>query len=161
MAQLLKDYQVVEEHWTIVDEQAESLPCGNILLSVSQRQQFASQLKQQDGKVGIWLDGNAKIEEIVESLLDLPLIAIKFPTFSDGRGFSLARLLRERYQYTGELRAIGGIIRDQLYLLRRCGFNAFQFAEGVDLSEAAKSLDDFSEAYQVATDQTIPLFRRR
>jgi len=161
MDQLLKDYQVLEEHWTIVDEQAESLPCGNLLLSVCQWQQFASQLKQQDGKVGIWLEGNAEIEEIVESLLDLPLIAIKFPKFVDGRGFSLARLLRERYQYTGELRAIGGIIRDQLYLLRRCGFNAFQFADDVDLSEAAKSLDDFSEAYQVATDQTIPLFRRR
>ena len=161
MAQLLKDYQVVEDHWTVVDEQAESLPCGDILLSVSQWQQFASQLEQRSGEVGVWFEGNAEIEEIVESLLDLPLIAIKFPKFVDGRGFSLARLLRERYQYTGELRAIGGIIRDQLYLLRRCGFNAFQFADNVDLSEAAKSLDDFSEAYQVATDQTVPLFRRR
>jgi len=161
MAQLLKDYQVIEDSWLTIDEEAQSLPSGDILLSVSQWQQFAAQLNQHDGNIGVWIEGNAEVEEIVESLLDLPLIAIKFPKFVDGRGFSLARLLRERYQYTGELRAIGGIIRDQLYLLRRCGFNAFQFADGVDIGEAIKSLDDFSEAYQVDADQIIPLFRRR
>jgi len=161
MAQLLKDHQVVEDQWLMVDEQVETLPCGDILLSVCQWQQFVDQLDQHNGKIGVWLEGNAEIEEIIESLLDLPLIAIKFPKFVDGRGFSLARLLRERYQYTGELRAIGEFIRDQLYLLKRCGFNAFQFSDNIDLSEAAKSLDDFSETYQVSTDQIIPLFRRR
>ena len=91
----------------------------------------------------------------------VPVIAINFPKFVDGRGFSLARLLRERYGYQGEIRATGEIIRDQLYLLQRCGFNAFEFGEEVDLAEASKSLADFSDAYQVAADQPIPLFKRR
>ena len=77
------------------------------------------------------------------------------------RGFSIARLLRERYDYQGEIRAIGNIIRDQLYLLQRCGFNGFELEAGIDLTEAAKSLQDFSDAYQVAVDQPVPLFKRR
>ena len=104
---------------------------------------------------------NAEIEEIIEPLLDLPLIAINFPKFADGRGFSAASLIRERYNYSGEIRAVGGFIRDQLYLLSRCGFNAFKFSEDTDLSEVAKSLEDFSETYQVSADQEKPLFRRR
>jgi uncharacterized protein (DUF934 family) len=70
-------------------------------------------------------------------------------------------LIRERYNYSGELRAIGGFIRDQLYLLKRCGFNAFQFSDEIELSDAAESLKDFSENYQVSVDQENPLFRRR
>jgi len=89
------------------------------------------------------------------------VVAIRFPKFVDGRGFSVARLLRERYQYQGEIRAIGEIIRDQLYLLQRCGFNAFEFGAEVNLAEASKSLADFSDAYQVAVDQPVPLFKRR
>jgi len=161
MAQLLKDNQIIEDSWLTLDESADTLPSGNILLSIDQCQQFSDQLSQQDGNIGLWLEGSAEIEEIIEILLELPLIAIKFPKFVDGRGFSLARLLRERYQYTGELRAIGEFIRDQLYLLKRCGFNAFQFENDEDLIEASKSLNDFSEAYQVSADQKQPLFRRR
>ena len=79
----------------------------------------------------------------------------------DGRGFSSARLLRERYNYSGEIRAVGGFIRDQIYLLNRCGFNAFKFDDASDLNESVKSLEDFSETYQVSSDQKDPLFRRR
>ena len=70
-------------------------------------------------------------------------------------------MLRERYQYDGEVRAVGGFIRDQLYFLSRCGFNAFMFSDYTDLSEAAESLKDFSETYQVSADQEQPLYRRR
>jgi len=89
------------------------------------------------------------------------VVAVSFKKNVDGRGFSMARLLRERYGYQGEIRAIGEIIRDQLYLLQRCGFNAFEFGAEVDLAEARKSLADFSDAYQVAVDQPVPLFKRR
>ncbi|MDG1164026.1 MAG: DUF934 domain-containing protein, partial [Porticoccaceae bacterium] len=113
------------------------------------------------GSLGVWIDGNEEIEAVAELLLVSPVIAIKFPKFADGRGFSVARLLRERYTYKGEIRAIGEIIRDQLYLLRRCGFNAFEFGAQVNLAEASASLLDFSDAYQVAADQPVPLFKRR
>jgi uncharacterized protein (DUF934 family) len=80
----------------------------------------------------------------------------------DGRSFSTARLLRERYGFTGELRAVGNFIRDQLCYLRRCGVNAFAFTrEDMNLEDALKSLGDFSEYYQASVDQPLPLFRRR
>jgi len=161
MPQILKDTQVVSDNWILLDENAESLPTGDLLLSFEQWQSFAEQLSNHSGSIGVWLEGHAEIEQIIEPLLNLPLIAINFPKFADGRGFSAARLIRERYNYSGELRAIGGFIRDQLYLLKRCGFNAFQFSDENELSDAAESLKDFSENYQVSVDQENPLFRRR
>ena len=161
MPQILKNTEVVSDNWILLDETAESLPTGNVLLSYEQWQNYADQLSSHSGSLGVWLEGHAEIEQIIEPFLDLPLIAINFPKFADGRGFSSARLIRERYNYSGELRAIGGFIRDQLYLLKRCGFNAFQFSDENELSEAAESLKDFSENYQVSVDQENPLFRRR
>jgi len=161
MPQILKDTQVVSDNWILLDENAVSIPAGDILLSYQQWQNFAEQLSNHSGSIGVWLEGHAEIEQIIEPLLNLPLIAINFPKFADGRGFSSARLIRERYNYSGELRAIGGFIRDQLYLLNRCGFNAFQFSDENELSDAAESLKDFSENYQVSVDQENPLFRRR
>jgi uncharacterized protein (DUF934 family) len=161
MPQILKDTQVVSDNWILLDENADSIPNGDILLSYQQWQNFAEQLSNHSGSIGVWLEGHAEIEQIIEPLLNLPLIAINFPKFADGRGFSAARLIRERYNYSGELRAIGGFIRDQLYLLKRCGFIAFQFSDENELSDAAESLKDFSENYQVSVDQENPLFRRR
>ena len=161
MPQVLKDNRLIDDSWTLLTEDLESLPSGDILLSYSQWQTFSDQLDSHDGSVGVIIEGNADIEDIIEPLLKLPLIAITFPKFADGRAFSSARLIRERYEYTGEIRAVGGFIRDQLYYLSRCGFNAFKFDDSVDLTESAKSLKDFSEAYQVSVDQESPLFRRR
>ena len=161
MPQVLKDNRLIDDSWTLLTEDSESLPSGDILLSYSQWQTFSDQLDSHDGSVGVIIEGNADIEDIIEPLLKLPLIAINFPKFADGRAFSSARLIRERYEYTGEIRAVGGFIRDQLYYLSRCGFNAFKFDDSVDLTESAKSLQDFSEVYQVSVDQESPLFRRR
>ncbi|MFY9315035.1 MAG: DUF934 domain-containing protein [Burkholderiales bacterium] len=91
----------------------------------------------------------------------LKAVAVNFPKYADGRGYSLGRLLRERYGYQGELRAIGVVARDQLQLLARCGFDSFQLRDGEDAVEALKGLDDFSEAYQASAAQPLPLFRRR
>ena len=72
-----------------------------------------------------------------------------------------ARLLRDRYGYTGEVRAIGDVLRDQLFFMQRCGFDAFVIREDRSAEDALQSLKDFSETYQAATDQPQPLFRRR
>jgi len=91
----------------------------------------------------------------------LKIVAVNFPKYGDGRGYSIGRLLRERYGYRGELRAIGAVARDHLQQLARCGFDAFQLREGEDPQEALRGLDDFSEAYQASAAQPAPLFRRR
>ena len=86
---------------------------------------------------------------------------MNFPKFTDGRGYTTARLLRERYAYLGEIRAIGDVLRDQLQNLRRCGFDAFAVREGRDLEDALRGFADFSEHYQTAVTEPQPLFRRR
>lgn len=97
---------------------------------------------------------------LFDHLDQIPLVAINFPTFMDGRGFSYARELRER-GFKGELRATGQFIRDQLVYLSRCGFDSFQMADESLLEDALASLGDFSEFYQASANQPLPLFRRR
>jgi uncharacterized protein (DUF934 family) len=88
-------------------------------------------------------------------------VEIEFPKFGDGRGFSAARLLRSRYGYRGELRAVGQITRDHLFSLESCGFDAFELRDGEDAHAALAAFDDFSEAYQASETRPLPLFRRR
>jgi uncharacterized protein (DUF934 family) len=95
------------------------------------------------------------------SLEGVTRIEVNFPKFGDGRGYSIARLLRERYGYRGELRAVGHITRDLLFNLESCGFDAFELRAGEDPHEALASFEDFSEAYQSSVARPQPLFRRR
>jgi len=98
---------------------------------------------------------------VAEDLKLFGLVAVAFPHFTDGRGYSIARLLRERYGWRGELRAVGDIQRDQLHYLARCGCDAFLLRDGEDVESALTAFRDFSDAYQAAVDQPLPLFRRR
>ena len=88
-------------------------------------------------------------------------VEVNFPKFGDGRGFSIARLLRERYGYKGELRAVGEVARDHLYYMENVGFDAFLLREGEDPIEALTGFDDYTEAYQATATRPVPLFRRR
>lgn len=109
----------------------------------------------------VWVDSDEAIDPLKDQLKQLTLVAIHFPAFADGRGFSLGRMVRERFAFNGEIRAFGNVIQDQAHFLKRCGFNAMDFREGTDLESAIQSLRDFSEHYQAAVDQPKPLFRRR
>jgi uncharacterized protein (DUF934 family) len=116
---------------------------------------------EQRGRVGVWL-GPADDPALLAPYVDvLPVIAVDFPQFTDGRGYSTARLLRQKYGYQGELRAIGDILRDQLFYLQQCGFNAFAVRPGNDALNALESLDDYSDNYQATVARPVPLFRRR
>ena len=119
------------------------------------------QLAARPGRVGVWLEPNEGPETIAADLARLPLVAVEFPKFTDGRGFSTASLLRSRYGYRGEIRAIGDVLRDQLLYLRRCGFDAFALREDQDAEAALGAFDDLPPGYQSAVDEPLPLFRRR
>ena len=114
----------------------------------------------QKASIGVWLSSEQLADDLGDECQKAPVIAIQFPTFMDGRGFSTARLLRERYGFNGELRAVN-VIRDQLFYLQRCGFNSFVLADDQNLEAALSSLSDFSDSYQPGVDQPTPLFRRR
>ena len=98
---------------------------------------------------------------VVDRLGAAARVEVNFPSFTDGRGYSIARLLRERYAYQGELRAVGDVQRDHLFYLSRCGFDAFLLRDGQDAEESLSALHDFSEAYQASVERPEPLFRRR
>lgn len=166
MPKLIKDGAIVENTWALIakpegDAASVDVPAGQVIVpfSVWNAQRDTLQARTD---IGVWLDSDEHAELIGEEASRFPVIGVNFPGFMDGRAFSTARLLRERYGFTGELRAIGNLIRDQLCYLRRCGVNAFAFAnEDINLEEAVKSLTDLQEYYQAAVDQKLPLFRRR
>jgi uncharacterized protein (DUF934 family) len=103
------------------------------------------------GRLGVVLAPAQRVESLVEDLPALSLIAAEFPSPSEGRGYSQARLLRERWKFTGELRAIGHVRQDQLFFMARCGFNAFELPES-EFDAAQAALQTFSAAYQSAND---------
>ena len=128
---------------------------------------LAAWLERRDGlaarrePIGVWLGPGDDPASIAQDLAHLALVAVHFPKFADGRGYSTAFLLRTRHGYKGELRAIGDVGRDQLFLLKRCGFDSFALAPHRDPEAALAGLDDFSLRYQGSVDDSMPLFRKR
>jgi uncharacterized protein (DUF934 family) len=163
---LIKDRKLTPDNWQLlevgVDGATRELPAaGDVILPLSRWRASREQLAGRSGRVGVWLAGDDEPADIASDLGAFDLIAVRFASFTDGRGYSIGRLLRERYGWLGELRAIGDVQRDQLFYLARCGFNAFALREGEDVETALAAFNDFSEAYQTSVDRPIPLFRRR
>lgn len=161
---IIKDGQIQEDLWqtiAVTDGEYQLPESGDIIVPLTLWKQQQEELSQHNGQVGIWLESDQEPETIGESVAQLPLIAINFPAFTDGRGYSYARILRERYQFQGEIRAIGDVMQDQLFYMQRCGFNSFAIKEGKDIEAAMHSLRPINESYQAAVDQPEPLFRRR
>lgn len=163
---LIKDRKVAPDNWQLLeraqDGAAPVIPeTGEVIVDLSVWRELRARLIAREDGVGVWLDGAADPADIAADLEHLALVAVRFDNFTDGRGYSIGRLLRERYGWRGELRAIGDVQRDQLYYLARCGFNAFALREGEDVEVALSAFNDFTEPYQAAVDQPTPLFRRR
>ncbi len=166
---IIRDGAVVANEWTLipaaVDGAAVALPTGKLIVPLSawvaQRDVLIERVFFKHEPLGVWLDSNQDPADLADAINRFALIAVNFPKFTDGRGYSIAALLRSRYGFKGELRAIGDVLRDQLFYMQRVGFNAFAVRTDKDIHDAAKSLNDFSESYQGAIDQAVPLFRRR
>jgi len=167
MTKIIKNESIVDDAWTILKlaegETPDSveLPEQNVIVSLSVWQARKDELIGHGQPLGLWLDSHEDAESIAADLPHFTVVAVNFPKFADGRGFSIARLLRERHGYKGELRAIGDVLQDQLYFMKRCGFDAYVVRADKDIEAALAGLKDFSESYQAAVDQPQPLFRRR
>lgn len=156
---LIIDGAIVDDTWQLVAADATQIPEGAVIIPLALWNEQRQQLSGRD-HLGIWLNSDESPQLIADCLDQFAVVAVNFPAFADGRGFSYARELREQHDYKGEIRAIGSFIRDQLFYLKRCGFNAFSL-QGVDLQSALESFGDFSESYQAAIDVAEPLFMRR
>ncbi len=155
--------QVQPELWNVLTEEqaAAALPAGPIAVPLATWKARRAELSSRREPVGVWLKPDDQPAELAGDLATLTLIAIHFPKFTDGRGYSSAVLLRTRLGYRGELRAFGDVGRDQLFYLKRCGFDSFSLPEHRDPESAIASLDDFSLRYQGSVDDAQPLFRKR
>jgi uncharacterized protein (DUF934 family) len=166
MTKIIKDKQIVEDDWLVIKlgegGSFPEVPDGaDVILPLKLWLAKNDEFKQRNGKVGVWLDSNEEPDALAEDLPNLSLVAVNFPQFADGRGYSIARLLRERFNFKGELRAIGDVLRDQLFYMYRCGFNAFAVRADKNIEDAILGLKDFSDGYQASVEQPIPHFRRR
>lgn len=154
MPRLIKQGNIIQDGWLPLNPDS-ALPVAGQICTLPQWQQ----LVDKNGSA-VQLEAGQEPVPLFPFLGEIQLVAINFPVFTDGRGFSYARDLCER-GYRGELRACGHFIRDQLTYLHRCGFNTFQMADESGMDAALASFSDFSEHYQAAIDQPLPLFRRR
>jgi len=163
MPLLIKDRAIVEDPWTLLRDAASlaDVPINTAVIVPLALWQAEHDVLAGRNAVGVWLKPSDDPDALAGDVARLPLIAIDFPKFVDGRGYSSARLLREKYRFVGELRAIGDILRDQLYYLRQCGFDAFAVRADRNFADAIGGFDDFSDNYQSTVVQPVPLFRRR
>jgi uncharacterized protein (DUF934 family) len=111
-------------------------------------------------RTGVWLAPEDEPGDVAQYFDRVSLVAVDFPVFRDGRGFSTAYLLRTRYKWDGQLRAIGDVLRDQLNFMKRCGFDAFAVRADKSIDDAIKGFTEFTVTYQASVDEPLPLFRR-
>ncbi|MBL8516226.1 MAG: DUF934 domain-containing protein [Betaproteobacteria bacterium] len=162
---IILDGAIVADEWTLLaaDHQG-ALPAGKLIVPLAQwlarRDEFIERAALHDLPWGVWLEGDEDPAQLTGDLARLALIAIHFPKFADGRGYSTAYLLRSRHGFKGELRAIGDVLRDQVFYLKRAGFNSFAIRADKPVKDALNALKDFSEPYQGSVDEARPLFRR-
>ncbi len=144
MRKLLRQREIVADDWRYAGEPgSESTPALIVPLA-----QLAEQAGRHAGRLGVRVGPATRLDEILPFLPRLALIAIEFPSPGDGRGYSLAHLLRERHRFTGEIRAVGAVKRDQVFFMSRSGFDSFDLAEGEDFEAARRALGLYSVAYQ-------------
>lgn len=161
MGKVIIDGAIVDNQWQRLEGEAleAELPSGKIIVPLAYWQANRDALLSR-GDVAVWLAPGEEPKDLEDDLGALPLVAIHFPAFKDGRGYSYARELRTRYNFKGEVRATGDVLRDQLFYMTRCGFNAFEVREDRSIEEALQGLKDFSVTYQGDVNEPRPLYRR-
>jgi uncharacterized protein (DUF934 family) len=151
---VIKDRKIVEDAWRLVKDDE---PAGaHAIVSLAR---WNAERESLPAPTGVLLT-SADSPDDVEDLAKAALVAVEFPAFTDGRGYSIARMLRSRLRYTGELRAVGDVMRDEMFLMSRVGFDSYAVKGTKDIEKALSAFDDFSVTYQAAADDERPLFRR-
>jgi phosphoadenosine phosphosulfate reductase len=165
MPEIIRGDAIAADDWQVLrpapgaPSGAVDVPAGRVLVPLALWLERHEELLRR-GDVGVWLSGGDEPDRIAPWVERLALVAVDFAKFTDGRGYSLAYLLRSRYGYRGELRAIGDVLPDQLFFMRRVGFDAFALRPDKDVRKALAFLRPFSDAYQGSWDDPQPAYRR-
>ena len=164
MPEIIRGGVVVADDWQILRPAAETLlaeveiPAGRVVVPLALWLERHAGLIAR-GDAGVWLASADDPSPIAPWLTQLPLVAVDFPKFTDGRGYSVAYLLRSRFGYRGELRAIATCCPTS-FLQAAVGFDAFAVRPDKDVQQALHSLQPFTDAYQGSWDNAVPAFRR-
>ncbi len=161
MPTLLKADAIISNDWQLLEGDlpaAAELPAGKLLLPLAYWQANRNTLTA--AEVGVWVPTDAEPEDFAADLPAIQLLGIRFGAFNDGRGLSLAALLRTRYGYQGELRALGAVHEDLLHYMRRCGIDSFLLPDGANVEAAQRNYRLIATPYQGSVVEPQPLFRR-
>ncbi len=142
----------------VADE--DPIPAGDVIVSLGRFMAEGENLLA-GRRVGVRIEPDEAVEDLAYDLSSLALVALSFPKFLDGRAFTAARLLRDRYGYEGEVRAVGEVLREQALHMVRCGFDAFAPADGADPEAWAAAAGRYRRVYQRASDDRTPIFELR
>ena len=145
---IIKNGVVIDDPWIVIADDAPLPVSRPVIVSLARWLAGREALRGRNGLVGVRLRSAELAEEIAADLEHLSLIAIEFPTIGDGRGYTTGRLLRERYGFTGELRAVGHLVRDLFPFLQRCGFDAIEARDAVEAAAWRQSVGAITVAYQ-------------
>lgn len=146
--QIIKDKKIIEDNWQFLADDQEIPQTGDITVSASRWLNDKDALIQRDGQTGIRIRSTDALEDIAGDLAGMPLVELDIAMFGDGRSFSQAWLMRNRYYYRGEIRAVGSYLIDQIFYLHRTGVDAFLLDESRNPEVALAALRDFSVTYQ-------------
>ena len=158
----LKDgvFALVEDPFTSVSDDW-AIPQGDVIISLTRFQAEGDRLLSEGRKVGVRLEADEEVEALAYDLPRLSVVALVFPKFGDGRAYSYASLLRERFRYQGEVRAVGDVLREQAGFMVRCGFDAFEPADGSTPEVWERAAHRFRHVYQRSIDRRTPAFVER
>lgn len=152
MSVLVKNQQIVVDRWQLLETIPDYVP-ANAIVPVDQLSNTNAS--------GTWVDGDVEVDDFGDVLAGLDLVAVHFPMFADGRGLSLGALLRNRFGFLGELRAIGEVQPDLTPFMRRCGFDAFKLESELAAKTAIQCMASMSDFYQGSVIQPEPAYRRK
>ena len=161
MTRLVKDNALVEDPFEYVPEGGEIPPDGPVIVHLEQWRTHRNELSGRGSAVGVRLKSDESPELVANDLGRFAVVALEFPAFRDGRAYSYARILRERYGFEGEVRAVGDVLREQLHFMLRTGFNAFEIAGDDPLGQIRAAMEDFSVPYQPTGDGRTSAVQRR
>lgn len=152
---LIKDRAIVADSWVHVAD-GDAIPAeGGVIVPLARWRLERASLAGRNAPVGVLLEPSDGPEDVKADLDRLDLVAVPFASFRDGRGYSTARLLRERFGFSGELRAVGNVLRDQLAMMERCGFDSFEYAGRTEAAKALRAFEDIAVVYQTAADRRV------
>lgn len=158
---LLKDGRVADDPWLALADDAPLPAAGPLIVSLQRWRSDREALVARGEPLGVRLASHEQASEIAADLPHVALVAVTFPTYRDGRGYTTARLLRQRHRFQGELRAVGNVLRDQFQFLHRCGFDALEVAKDADVGAWQAAMSEMTVWYQPAADACVPAVRRR